>query len=126
MARKKTFKYKFLEGVREVPTNTIVTCTKTGEKTRFHHKQLVRLIQKKYNNSWGVFMKTYTKKEKRTVKTVDEETAPEGYRKFLILMYISTKNSKTLSKTEQAWRLDHYTKCYHNRYRDNIERVIGK
>ena len=102
MARKKKkFNYEFIDCKMSFPSSVEVTCTQTKEKIKMYHKQLVRLIKNKYRNNYSVFKSTYIKKGNKPDENNRDEngeynTAPEGYRQYLVSQYLYTKNDITL------------------------------
>ena len=98
MARKKkTFNYQFIDCDKSFASSVVVVCTQTKEKVKMYHKQLVRLIENKYRNNYGVFKATYIKKGNKPEENNRDEngeynTAPEGYRQYLVSSYMFTKS----------------------------------
>lgn len=127
--KKKMFNYKFVDCEKSFPSSVTVTCTQTREKVKMYHKQLVRLIENKYRNNYSVFKTTYIKKgNKPEANNIDENgeynTAPEGYRQYLVTAYIYAKNDNTLSDSDKAGKLNFLSNCYAKRYNANLEGVV--
>ncbi len=130
MARKKKmFNYKFVDCEKSFPSSIIVTCTQTNEKIKMYHRQLVRLIENKYRNNYSVFKATYIKKgNKPEVNNRDENgeynTAPEGYRQYLVTSFIATKRDNSLDQSKKAAKLNFLNECYAKRYNANLVEVV--
>lgn len=127
--KKKLFNYKFVDCEKSFPSSVIVTCTQTKENVKMYHKQLVRLIENKYRNNYSVFKATYIKKgNKPEENNIDENgeynTAPEGYRQYLVTAYIATKKDKILDESKRAGHLSFLSDCYSKRYNSNLEEVV--
>ena len=130
MARKKKiFNYKFVDCEKSFPSSVTVTCTQTKEKIKMYHKQLVRLIENKYRNNYSVFKATYIKKgNKPEENNIDENgeynTAPEGYRQYLVTVFMAIKKDNNLSDSDRAGKLNFLSNCYAKRYNANLEDVV--
>lgn len=130
MARKKKmFNYKFVDCDRSFQSSVIVTCTQTNEKVKMYHRQLVRLIENKYRNNYSVFKATYIKKgnkpeEKNRDDNGEYNTAPEGYRQYLVACYMFTEADDKLSSTDRASKLNFLSDCYRKRYDANLVDVV--
>ena len=130
MARKKKiFNYKFVDCEKSFPSSVTVTCTQTKEKIKMYHKQLVRLIENKYRNNYSVFKATYIKKgnkpEESNIDVNGEyNTAPEGYRQYLVTAFMAIKKYKNLSDSDRAGKLNFLSNCYAKRYNANLEDVV--
>ena len=130
MARKKKiFNYKFVDCEKSFPSSVMVTCTLTKEKIKMYHKQLVRLIENKYRNNYSVFKATYIKKgNKPEENNIDENgeynTAPEGYRQYLVTAFMAIKKDDNLSNSDRAGKLNFLSNCYAKRYNANLEDVV--
>ena len=121
--RKKLFTYKFMDGEQSFPSSLYVTCTESGEKVKMYHKQLVKLIKRKYNNNYKLFKASYIKKgNKINIKEIDDyDMRPEGYRKYLITAYLHFKNSSLYSESEKRGRMTFLNDCYQKRWDDTLE-----
>lgn len=130
MARKKKmFNYKFVDCDKSFQSSVVVVCTQTKEKVKMYHKQLVRLIENKYRNNYGVFKATYIKKGNKPEENNRDEngeynTAPEGYRQYLVACYMYTKINDKLSSTDRAGKLSFLSDCYRKRYNANLDDVV--
>ena len=130
MARKKKiFNYKFVDCEKSFPSSVMVTCTQTKEKIKMYHKQLVRLIENKYRNNYSVFKATYIKKgNKPEENNIDENgeynTAPEGYRQYLVTAFMAIEKDDNLSNSDRAGKLNFLSNCYAKRYNANLEDVV--
>ena len=130
MARKKKiFNYKFVDCEKSFPSSVMVTCTQTREKIKMYHKQLVRLIENKYRNNYSVFKATYIKKgnkpEESNIDVNGEyNTAPEGYRQYLVTAFMAMKKDNNLSNSDRAGKLNFLSNCYAKRYNANLEDVV--
>lgn len=130
MARKKKeFNYKFIDCDMSFPSSIVVTCTQTKEKVRMYHKQLVRLIENKYRNNYSVFKATYIKKGNKPEENNRDEngeynTAPEGYRQYLVSSYMFTKNDTSLEDSARSGKLSFLSDCYSKRYNNKLEEVV--
>ena len=94
-----------------------------------YHKQLVRLIENKYRNNYSVFKATYIKKgnkpEESNIDVNGEyNTAPEGYRQYLVTAFMAIKKYKNLSDSDRAGKLNFLSNCYAKRYNANLEDVV--
>ena len=127
--KKKLFTYNFIDCEKKFNSSIIVTCTKTKEKVKMYHKQLVKLIKNKYNNNYGLFIASYIKKgnkpyEDKYDENGDYNPSPEGYRKYLIIAYNAYKNKKEgdgLSDSERAVKLSFINDCFSRRYEGSLE-----
>ena len=132
MARKKRYyTYEFADCKKSLPSSIVVKCTQTKEEVRMYHKQLVRIIENKYNNNYGLFKASYIKKgnkpvEERYTEGGDYNPAPEGYRKFLITSYASHKKNTNLTKSELAGKLIFLSDCYTKRYPGSLEEAVER
>lgn len=130
MARKKKiFNYKFVDCEKSFPSSVMVTCTQTKEKIKMYHKQLVRLIENKYRNNYSVFKATYIKKgnkpEESNIDINGEyNTAPEGYRQYLVTAFMAMKKDNNLSNSDRAGKLNFLSNCYAKRYNASLEDVV--
>ena len=130
MARKKKiFNYKFVDCEKSFPSSVTVVCTQTKEKIKMYHKQLVRLIENKYRNNYSVFKATYIKKgnkpeENNTDENGEYNTAPEGYRQYLVTAFMAMKKDNNLSNSDRAGKLNFLSNCYVKRYNANLEDVV--
>jgi hypothetical protein len=130
MARKKKlFNYKFIDCEKSFPSSIVVTCTQTKEKVRMYHKQLARLIENKYRNNYSVFKATYIKKGNKPDDNNRDEngeynTAPEGYRQYLITAYMSYSRDKNMDNSKKAEQLNFLSDCYLKRYNGSIQEVV--
>ena len=130
MARKKKlFNYKFIDCEKSFPSSIVVTCTQTKEKVRMYHKQLARLIENKYRNNYSVFKATYIKKgnkpdDNNRNENGEYNTAPEGYRQYLITAYMSYSKNKNLDISKKAEKLNFLSDCYAKRYNGSIQEVV--
>ncbi len=127
--KKKLFNYKFIDCEKSLPSSIVVKCTQTGEEVRMYHKQLVRLIEKKYRNNYSLFRASYIKKgNKPEINNIDENgeynTAPEGYRQYLIIAYKFAKQDSRLDDSMRAERLNFLSECYSKRYNASLEKVF--
>ena len=127
--KKKLFNYKFVDCEKSFPSSVIVTCTQSKEKVKMYHKQLVRLIENKYRNNYSVFKATYIKKgnkpeENNTDENGEYNTAPEGYRQYLVTAYIAAKKDNMLDESKRAGHLSFLSDCYSKRYNGNLEEVV--
>ena len=127
--KKKLFTYNFVDCEKKFNSSIIVTCTKTKEKVKMYHRQLVKLIKNKYNNNYGLFIASYIKKgnkpsEDKYDENGDNNPSPEGYRKYLIIAYNAYKNKKEgdgLSDSERAAKLSFINDCFSRRYEGSLE-----
>lgn len=131
MARKKKmYNYEFIDCKKSLPSSVEVKCSKSGEKVRMYHKQLIKLIQNKYRNNWSLFKTSYIKKGNRTdpdaSDTEEYSARPEGYRKYLITNYMWVKRTTKLNESEKAAKLEFLDKCYYNRWGEGLEEVISR
>jgi len=130
MARKKKqFNYEFIDCEKSFPSSIEVVCTQTKEKVRMYHKQLARLIENKYRNNYSVFKATYIKKgnkpeENNRDANGEYNTAPEGYRQYLVTSYMFTKNDNLMEDSERSGKLNFLSDCYSKRYNNNLEEVV--
>jgi len=112
MARKKkVFNYQFIDCEKSFPSSIEVICTQTKEKVRMYHKQLARLIENKYRNNYSVFKATYIKKgnkpeENNRDSNGEYNTAPEGYRQYLVSSYMFTKNDSSMEDSTRSGKLN--------------------
>ena len=130
MARKKKqFNYEFIDCTKSFPSSIVVTCTQTKEKVRMYHKQLARLIENKYRNNYSVFKATYIKKGNKPEENNRDEngeynTAPEGYRQYLVSCYMFTKNDASLDESTRSGKLSFLSECYMKRYNNSLDEVV--
>mgnify|MGYP003115197896 CR=1 FL=1 len=130
MARKKKlFNYEFIDCNKSFPSSIVVTCTQTKEKVRMYHKQLARLIQNKYRNNYSIFKATYIKKGNKPDENNRDEngeynTAPEGYRQYLVSQYLYIKNDNTLDESTRSGKLSFLSDCYSKRYNNSLDEVV--
>ncbi len=130
MARKKkVFNYQFIDCEKSFPSSIVVTCTQTKEKVKMYHKQLARLIENKYRNNYSVFKATYIKKGNKPEENNRDEngeynTAPEGYRQYLVTSYMAYKNDSSLEDSVRSGKLSFLSDCYSKRYHNNLEDVV--
>jgi hypothetical protein len=130
MARKKKmFNYQFIDCNKSFPSSVVVVCTQTKEKVKMYHRQLVRLIENKYRNNYSIFKATYIKKGNKPEENNRDEngeynTAPEGYRQYLVSHYMHTKNDKSLDESARVGKLSFLSDCYSKRYNGTIEEVV--
>ena len=130
MARKKKqFNYEFIDCNKSFPSSIVVTCTQTKEKVRMYHKQLARLIENKYRNNYSVFKATYIKKGNKPEENNRDEngeynTAPEGYRQYLVTSYMFTKNDNLMEDSERSGKLNFLSDCYSKRYKNSLDEVV--
>jgi hypothetical protein len=130
MARKKKmFNYEFVDCEKSFPSSVVVTCTQTKEKVKMYHRQLVRLIENKYRNNYSVFKATYIKKGNKPEENNRDEngeynTAPEGYRQYLVTSYMAYKNDTSLEDSTRSGKLSFLSDCYSKRYNNNLEEVV--
>lgn len=95
MARAKKFvNYDFDDISITIPSTYIATCTITGKKVPFYHKQLVKYIQKNYDNKFNVFVTNFVcseaKKEEKVVSSQDPNKL-NIYADYLYICYIEAK-----------------------------------
>ncbi len=94
-----------------------------------YHKQLARLIENKYRNNYSVFKATYIKKgnkpeEKNRDENGEYNTAPEGYRQYLVTSYMFIKNDPLLEDSVRSGKLSFLSDCYSKRYNNNLGEVV--
>ena len=130
MARKKkVFNYQFIDCEKSFPSSIEVICTQTKEKVRMYHKQLARLIENKYRNSYSVFKATYIKKGNKPEENNRDingeyNTAPEGYRQYLVSSYMFTKNDSSMEDSTRSGKLNFLSECYLKRYKNSLDEVV--
>ena len=130
MARKKKqFNYEFIDCNMSFPSSIEVVCTQTKEKVRMYHKQLARLIENKYRNNYSVFKATYIKKGNKPEENNRDEngeynTAPEGYRQYLVSCYMFTKNDTSIEDSDRSGKLSFLSDCYSKRYKAVLADVV--
>jgi|TARA_R110000787_G_scaffold7299_4_gene25097 hypothetical protein len=130
MARKKkVFNYQFIDCEKSFSSSIEVICTQTKEKVRMYHKQLARLIENKYRNNYSVFKATYIKKGNKPEESNRDEngeynTAPEGYRQYLVTSYMFTKNDNLMEDSERSGKLNFLSECYLKRYKNSLDEVV--
>lgn len=130
MARKKKqFNYEFIDCNMSFPSSIEVVCTQTKEKVRMYHKQLARLIENKYRNNYSVFKATYIKKGNKPEENNRDEngeynTAPEGYRQYLVTSYMAYKNDPSLEDSTRSGKLSFLSDCYSKRYKAVLAEVV--
>ena len=130
MARKKkVFNYQFIDCDKSFSSSIEVICTQTKEKVRMYHKQLARLIENKYRNNYSVFKATYIKKGNKPEESNRDEngeynTAPEGYRQYLVTSYMFTKNDNLMEDSERSGKLNFLSECYLKRYKNSLDEVV--
>jgi hypothetical protein len=130
MARKKKiFNYKFVDCEKSLPSSIEVVCTQTNEKVKMYHRQLVRLIENKYQNNYSIFKATYIKKgNKPDLSNINEDgeynTAPEGYKQYLITAFMAAKRDASINESLRAAKLSFLSDCYSKRYKTNLEEVV--
>ncbi len=130
MARKKKqFNYEFIDCTKSFPSSIVVTCTQTKEKVRMYHKQLARLIENKYRNNYSVFKATYIKKGNKPEENNRDEngeynTAPEGYRQYLVTSYMAYKKDPSMEDSERSGILNFLSECYKKRYKAVLAEVV--
>ena len=130
MARKKkVFNYQFIDCEKSFPSSIEVICTQTKEKVRMYHKQLARLIENKYRNNYSVFKATYIKKGNKPEESNRDEngeynTAPEGYRQYLVSSYMFTKNDSSMEDSTRSGKLNFLSECYLKRYKNSLDEVV--
>jgi len=130
MARKKKqFNYEFIDCNMSFPSSIEVVCTQTKEKVRMYHKQLARLIENKYRNNYSVFKATYIKKGNKPEENNRDEngeynTAPEGYRQYLVSCYMFTKNDSSIEDSDRSGKLSFLSDCYSKRYKNSLDEVV--
>jgi|TARA_R110000787_G_scaffold258151_1_gene363322 hypothetical protein len=130
MARKKkVFNYQFIDCEKSFPSSIEVICTQTKEKVRMYHKQLARLIENKYRNNYSVFKATYIKKgnkpeENNRDSNGEYNTAPEGYRQYLVSSYMFTKNDSSMEDSTRSGKLNFLSECYLKRYKNSLDEVV--
>tara|TARA_A100000171_G_scaffold10521_1_gene8338 strand:- start:332 stop:742 length:411 start_codon:yes stop_codon:yes gene_type:complete len=130
MARKKKmFNYKFIDCEKSFPSSVVVTCTQTKEKVKMYHRQLVKVIENKYQNNYSIFKATYIKKgNKPDLSNTNEDgeynTAPEGYKQYLITAFMAAKRDNNIDASLKAAKLSFLSDCYSKRYKTNLEQVV--
>ena len=130
MARKKKlFNYEFIDCNMSFPSSIEVVCTQTKEKVRMYHKQLARLIENKYRNNYSIFKATYIKKGNKPEENNRDEngeynTAPEGYRQYLVTSYMAYKNDSSLEDSVRSGKLSFLSECYMKRYNNSLDEVV--
>ena len=130
MARKKKmFNYKFIDCEKSFPSSVVVTCTQTKEKVKMYHRQLVKVIENKYQNNYSIFKATYIKKgNKPDLSNTNEDgeynTAPEGYKQYLITAFMAAKRDNNIDASLKAAKLSFLSDCYSKRYKTNLEEVV--
>ncbi len=130
MARKKRhYTYEFADCKKSLPSSIVVKCTQTKEEVRMYHKQLARLIENKYRNNYSVFKATYIKKGNKPEENNRDEngeynTAPEGYRQYLVTSYMFTKNDNLMEDSERSGKLNFLSECYQKRYKAVLADVV--
>tara|TARA_R110000744_G_scaffold37879_2_gene86603 strand:- start:6989 stop:7396 length:408 start_codon:yes stop_codon:yes gene_type:complete len=130
MARKKkVFNYQFIDCEKSFPSSIEVICTQTKEKVRMYHKQLARLIENKYRNNYSVFKATYIKKGNKPEENNRDingeyNTAPEGYRQYLVSSYMFTKNDSSMEDSTRSGKLNFLSECYLKRYKNSLDEVV--
>ena len=94
-----------------------------------YHKHLARMIEKKYRNRYKVFKTSYIKKgNKPSIGDDDYDeytTRPEGYRRFLLSMFMHYKNS-TLPESTRAHKMAFINDCYLKRWNEPISEVLKR
>lgn len=123
------FNYQFMDCEKAFPSSVEVVCTQTKEKVKMYHKQLARLIEKKYRNNYSLFKASYIKKgNKPEESNVDENgeynSAPEGYKQYLITAYMAAKRQQFADISVKSARLSFLSDCYSKRYNGSIEEVV--
>jgi len=120
---KKTFKYRFVDCEKELPSNVEVTCSQSGEKIMMYHKMVNSLVKRRYDNNWKLFETTYIKKGNRAKKiaSTDEEfedinRRPEGYKQYLIMSYLHERDVSSLPDSARYAKMDFYDKCFFGRW----------
>jgi len=130
MARKKKqFNYEFIDCNMSFPSSIEVICTQTKEKVRMYHKQLARLIENKYRNNYSIFKATYIKKGNKPEENNRDDngeynSAPEGYRQYLVSSYMFTKNDTLMEDSERSGKLNFLSECYMKRYKNSLDEVV--
>ena len=130
MARKKKqFNYEFIDCNMSFPSSIEVICTQTKEKVRMYHKQLARLIENKYRNNYSIFKATYIKKGNKPEENNRDDngeynSAPEGYRQYLVSSYMFTKNNTLMEDSERSGKLNFLSECYMKRYKNSLDEVV--
>ena len=130
MARKKkVFNYEFIDCEKSFPSSIEVICTQTKEKVRMYHKQLARLIENKYRNNYSIFKATYIKKGNKPEENNRDDngeynSAPEGYRQYLVSSYMFTKNDTLMEDSERSGKLNFLSECYMKRYKNSLDEVV--
>ena len=130
MARKKKqFNYEFIDCNMSFPSSIEVICTQTKEKVRMYHKQLARLIENKYRNNYSIFKATYIKKGNKPEENNRDDngeynSAPEGYRQYLVSSYMFTKNDNLMEDSERSGKLNFLSECYMKRYKNSLDEVV--
>lgn len=100
MARqKKTINYTFDDGDYQIDATFSATCTVTGEKVLIYHKNLIKLIEEKYKNNFGFFIKNYISPTARRDAKESVEQDPNRLNKYAEYLIICYKES--LVKNDQ-------------------------
>jgi hypothetical protein len=86
--KKKTIYYEFDDGQQELSATIVATCTKTGTKVTYYHKNLAKLIETKYRNNYSYFINNYICPEAlREEREDDDPYRLNIYAQYLILCY---------------------------------------
>ena len=133
--QKKVFTYEFADGLQEIPATYKAKCTVSGEFVPIYHKFLESLVQKKYKNNFGYFLKHFTKKgeleKKRAEQGYDDNDkySLNKYSDYLIICYKScletlkdNYNEESIKKTKRE--MEHITACFHKHFNRDITKFV--
>ena len=97
----KIINVKFADGDRALPSSLKIKCNVTGDMKGFYTPYLIKLVERKYDNNYQLFLDTYVSKgAKNQLSTPsDEEPALDVYKTVLALEYSHLKNRSNTIKS---------------------------
>lgn len=133
MAReKKLIKYIFDDGLQEIPSSYKAKCNVTGELVPIYHKFLRKMVEEKYKNNFGLFLKKFVKKgaeEQVRQQDGDDLFKLNAYSDYLIVSYKhclkvleDNFNEEAILKTRSE--MDHITNCFTKRFNRDITKFV--
>lgn len=132
---KKVFTYEFADGFQEIPATYKAKCNVSGELVPIYHKFLESLVQKKYKNNFGYFLKHFAKKgeleKKRAEQGYDDNDkySLNKYSDYLIICYKScletlkdNYNEESIKKTKRE--MEHAAACFYKHFNRDISKFV--
>lgn len=108
----------FDDGVRELPSTLKIKCNATGAIKSFYTPYLVKLIKRKYNNSYQYFIDNYVcRGANKKIKDEDDVPTYKAYKLALASEYRYLKSHGTTSRDKH--RLTTIADIFESRFPDD-------